>query len=72
MREISVQTGILLGSVHNISSTPTTHKKCPSRPRILDTPTRKRLIDFVKESAVNRWIAFVDVALHCSRFIYLF
>lgn len=47
-------------SVHHICSTPTTPSKRCGRQPLMNTPTRKRLIDSVQQSAVNRRIAVLD------------
>lgn len=70
MRDISIYTEIPLGSIHNICTMPATPRKRRGRPRILTTPTRKRLIDFIQESAANRRMNFLEVALQCGMFIY--
>lgn len=66
IREISDHTGYPLASIHKICTTPSTPKKRSGRSRALTTPIRKRLIDFVQESAANRRMTFLEVALHCG------
>ena len=68
MRQISNHTNISLGSVHHICNNPATPKKRRTgRPLTLNTPIRKKLIDFVQQSAVNRRMTFPEVAFHCGK-----
>lgn len=68
MREISEYTKIPLGSIHYICTTPVTPRKRRGRLPLLNTPTRKQLIDFVQQSAVNRRMPFLEVAYHCGKY----
>ena len=67
MRQISDHTQISLSCVHQICNTPVTPTKRRGRQLSLNTPIRKRLIDFVQQSAANRRMTFREVAFHCGK-----
>lgn len=69
MREISKYTKIPLGSIHYICTTPVTPRNRRGRMPLLNTPTRRQLIDFVQQSAANRRMPFLEVAYHCGKYI---
>lgn len=66
MRQISNFTSIPLGSVHSICTTPATPSKRKGRQPLLSPAIRRRLVEFVCQSAVNRRMPFLEVAHHCG------
>ena len=66
LRRISEHMDISTRSVHKICNTPTTPKKRSGRRAVLSEDVRKRLIDFVQQSAINRRMTFMEVAMHCG------
>lgn len=72
MRGISAKVNIPLGSIHNICNTPTTPPKRMGRARLINTPTRKQLVDFIQQSAINRRMTLSEVAYHCGMLLLYF
>ena len=69
-KDAAAEFGIPLSTIYWILKNPPTPKKKSGRPRIIDTPTRKRLVDFAIASRANRRLSYAQqirlAQINCS------
>jgi hypothetical protein len=59
-KDAATEFGIPLSTVYWILKNPPTPKKKTGRPKIINTPTRKRLVEFATSSRANRRLSYIQ------------